>query len=133
MSIQSREEVELIYPYPIPPGIQTPLTLTVKVGVSIDSEAARRLVNIQLMLKFGQLIVTDEPEIFIDKQDIYWKVPLRVVSPEGDDNKYLLNQHAFVDAITGKYEMDEQFLEALRAEARPILQQLYPDSKPGSD
>ena len=128
MHIQPREEIQVTYPYPHYQAIEKPITLNVKLQVSIDAETARRLVNIQLMLKFGQLVITEEPELYIDKQDIYWKVPLRVVSPDGDNNRYFLNTYALIDAITGHFNMDEQFLKELRAEARPILRKLYPDS-----
>jgi len=127
MQIQPREEIHVTYPYPHHQAIEKPITLNVKLYVGIDAETARRLVNIQLMLKFGQLVITEEPELYIDKQDIYWKVPLRVVSPDGDDNRYFLQQCALVDAITGHSNMDEQFLTELRAEARPLLRRLYPD------
>ena len=123
------EEINVMYPYPSHQEIDKAITLNVKVRVAINAEAAHRLVNIQLMLKFGQLVITEEPEIYINKQDIYWRVPLRVVSPDGDDNVYFLDKYALVDAITGDYKMDEQFLKALREEARPILRQLYPESK----
>ena len=95
-------------------------------SISINAKVARRLVNVQLMKKVGQMIITGEPEISVDGSKIYWKVPLFVVPPDGDDKTYQLKQSAFVDAISGIYIMDADFVEKLKAESTPILRQLYP-------
>ena len=94
-------------------------------NISINAKVARRLVNVQLMKKVGQMIITGEPEITVDGSKIDWKVPLFVVPPDGDDNTYQLKHSAFVDAISGIYIMDADFVEKLKAESTPILRQLY--------
>ena len=105
------------------------IRVQVTASISITAPIARRLVNVELMKKVGQMIMTGEPEIYIDGKNIYWKVPLLVVPPDDDDNTYLLGKYALVDAIAGRYTMDKQFIEELRAEARPILERLYPETK----
>jgi hypothetical protein len=73
------------------------------------------------------MIIPGEPEIIIKREKVYWKVPLFVVSPDGDENTYPLKLSAFVDAISGVYIMEPDFVEKLKAESTPILYQLYPN------
>lgn len=96
-------------------------------NISINATVARRLVNVQLMKKVGQLIITGEPDIAMDGENIYWKVPLFVVPPDGNDKTYPLQHAAFVDAISGIYIMAPDFIEKIKAESTPILYQLYPN------
>ena len=96
-------------------------------NISINAKVARRLVNVQLMKKAGQMIITGKPEIKIDDDKIYWKVPLFVVPPDGDDKTYPLKQTALVDAISGAYVMAPDFVQKIKAESTPILRQLYPN------
>jgi hypothetical protein len=101
--------------------------IQVVANISINAKIARRLVNVQLMRKVGQMIITGEPEIAVDGESIYWKVPLFVSPPDDDENIYPLKTAVFVDAISGIYVMEAGFVEQLRAESTPILRQLYPE------
>lgn len=95
--------------------------------ISITASIARRLVNTQLMLKVGQMIVAGEPELVTEGQTVYWKVPLWVAPPAHDPNIYPTGKYALVDAVLGTYMLSKQEIEELKAAARPLLYQLYPD------
>lgn len=103
--------------------------IQVTADVNITASIARRLVNTELMKKVGQMIMAGEPELLVDGQKIYWKVPFLVVPPENDPKTYLTGRYALVDAISGIYMLGKKEIEELKAVARPILHQLYPGLK----
>jgi hypothetical protein len=99
--------------------------------VNITAPVARRLVNIELMKKVGDMLMTGEPELVIDGQKIYWKVPFLVVPPDDDPNIYPTGTYALVDAISGLYVMNPKEIDTLKAAAYPILDRLYPEPEEG--
>ncbi len=101
--------------------------IQVVANISIDAKVARRLVSVQLMKKVGQMIIAGKPEISVDGNRVYWEVPLFVVPPDGDSNTYLLVNVARVDATSGIYIMESDFIETIKAESTPILRRLYPN------
>jgi hypothetical protein len=105
-----------------PSGITIQITAT----LSLNAEVARRMVNVELMRKVGQLVITGEPELLIEGEQAFWKMPLFVASPVGDDNIYPLKPSALVDAISGMYIMDAEFVEAVKEESLSIIQTIYP-------
>ena len=115
MAITTREIKE---PY----GITIQITAT----LSINAEVARRMVNVELMMKVGQLVITGAPELVIEGQRVFWKVPLFVASPTGDHNTYPLKLFALVDAVSGMYAMEQKFAETVKRESNPIVQRIYP-------
>ena len=103
------------------------IQVQVTADINIAAPIARRLVNTELMKKVGQMIMADEPELLVDGQKVYWKVPFLVVSPEGDTKIYPTGKHALVDALSGIYIMSKKEMEELKAASDPILDQLYPE------
>lgn len=95
--------------------------------VNITAPIARRLVNIELMKKVGQMIMAGEPELLIDGQKVYWKVLFLVVPPDNDPNTYPTGKYALVDAISGIYILGKKEIEELKAASDPILDRLYPE------
>lgn len=110
---------------------QTPVKGQVRIQVTADvnitAPIARRLVNLELIKKVGDLIMTGESELVVDGTKVYWKVPLLVVPPDEDENTYPTGEYALVDAISGLYVLEEEAIEKLKEAARPILDRLYPD------
>ena len=99
------------------------------VNVNEGAYNAQKQVNLQLMRKIGQLVIAQKPEELVCCGDnIYWKVPLSVVDLSGDKKKYPLQSHAWVDAISGRYTMSNEFTARIQAESTPILRRLYPAS-----
>ncbi len=105
------------------------IQVEIKAEVNITAVIAKRLVNIELMEKVGQMIMAGEPELAIDGQKIYWKVPFLVVPPDNDPNLYPTGSYAFVDAISGIYVLDEEAQKELITLSDPILDRLYPELK----
>ena len=103
------------------------IQVQVTADVNITAPIAKRLVNIELMKKVGQMIMAGEPELFIDGQNVYWKIPFLVVPPEYDSSTYPTGKYTLVDALSALYVLDKKSIEELKAAARPILYQLYPD------
>jgi len=112
-------------------NLQSPISNLQSADVNITAPIARRLVNVELMKKVGQMIMAGEPELLIDGQKVYWNVPFLVVPPIGDPHTYPTGTYALVDARSGLYGMGEREIEALKAVARPILDQLYPEPEEG--
>lgn len=101
--------------------------LQMTADVNITASIAKRMVNVELMKKVGDLIMTGEPELLVDGQKVYWKVPFLVVPPDDDSNTYPTGEYALVEAFSGLYVLKEGALQKLRAAAGPILDCLYPD------
>lgn len=95
----------------------------------ISAVEARRLVNIELMKKVGQMIMAGEPEQLIEEGKVYWKVPFLVVPPDVDTNVYPIGKYALIDSTQENYELDEREKEEIKAASRPILYELYSDLK----
>ncbi|MBI4532152.1 MAG: hypothetical protein HY709_11610 [Candidatus Latescibacteria bacterium] len=108
-------------------AVKGQIRVEITADVNITAPIARRLVNTQLMLRVGQMIMAGDPELVIEGQKISWKVPFLVVPPEGDPSTYPTGTYALVDAITGLYTMTKQEIEALKVVSDPILDRLYPD------
>jgi hypothetical protein len=104
-----------------------PIEVTIKAEVGISARVARRIVNVELIKKVGDLIMTGTPELFMDGKKLYWKVPFLAVPPDDDANTYPTGQSALVDAHSGLYVLEEEDIVCLKTAARPILTQLYPD------
>jgi hypothetical protein len=109
------------------PQLEGRIQVQVTADVNITAAIARRLVNIELMKKVGQSVMAGEPEIYIDGQQFFWKVPFLVVPPDDDLSTYPTGRYALVDAISGCYVLDKASITELKAATRPILYQLYPD------
>ncbi|MDA1190092.1 MAG: hypothetical protein O3A46_00235 [Candidatus Poribacteria bacterium] len=107
------------------------IRVRVDADVNIAAPIARRLVNVELMKKIGQMVMTGEPELLVEGEHVYWKVPLLVVPPEDDPNTYPTGRFAYVDAIAGRYALTKTENEALRKAAYPILKELYPEPEEG--
>lgn len=107
------------------------IRVEVTAEVNITAPIARRLVNVELMKKVGQMVMAGEPDLVIERERVLWKVPFWVVPPEDDPNTYPTGTHALVDAISGIYVMSKKEIETLKAVARPILDKLYPESEEG--
>ena len=107
------------------------IRVEVTAEVNITAPIARRLVNVELMKKVGQMVVTGEPDLVRERERVLWKVPFWVVPPEDDPNIYPTGTHALVDAISGIYVMSKKEVEALKTVARPILDKLYPEPEEG--
>ena len=103
------------------------IRVEVTADVNITAPIARRLVNIELMKKVGDMIMTGEPELLIDGQKIYWKVPFLVVPPDDDPNTHPTGQYALVDAISGLYVLEDDAIEQLKTTSEPLLDRLYPE------
>ena len=108
-------------------AVKGEIHVEITADVSITASIARRLVNTQLMLKVGQMIVAGEPELVTEGQTVYWKVPLWVAPPAHDPTIYPTGTYTLVDAILGTYMLSKQDIEEVKAAARPLLYQLYPD------
>ena len=102
------------------------ITIQITATLGVNAEVARRMVNVELMMKVGQLVIAGEPFWVIEGERVFWKVPLFVASPSGDGNTYPLKLFTLVDAISGMYVMNPEFAEAVKRESIPIVQKIYP-------
>jgi hypothetical protein len=112
-------------------AVRGQIRVEVTADVNIAAPIARRLVNIELMKKIGDMLMAGEPELLIDGQNVYWNVPFWVVPPDEDPNTYPTGTSALVDAMSGLYVMSPQEIEGLKAAAYPILDTLYPEPEEG--
>ena len=103
------------------------MEVSIKANLGVSDRVARRMVNLELIKKVGDLIMTDNPELLMDGEKLYWKVPFLVVPPDGDPNTYPTGQYALVDALSGLYVLEEETIEDLKKASEPILDQLYPE------
>jgi hypothetical protein len=135
--LEERDEQIVIRPKELhetwagPPTTAGRVQVHVTADVNITAPIARRLVNVELMKKVGQMIMAGEPELLVDGQRVYWKVPFLVVPPLGDPHTYPTGTYALVDARSGLYGMGEREIEVLKAAALPILDRLYPEPEEG--
>ena len=103
------------------------ITIQITATLSVSAEVARRMVNVELMMKVGQLVITGEPKLVIEGESVFWKAPLFVAAPTSDGNTYPLTLFALVDAISGRYVMAPEFAGAVKKESIPLVQQIYPN------
>ena len=101
--------------------------VTIKANLGVSDRVARRIINVEIMKKVGDLIVADVPKLFMKDDRLYWRAPLLVVPPDDNPNTYPTGEYALVDAHSGIYVLKEQEVARLKAVSRPILTRLYPD------
>jgi len=104
-----------------------PMEVNIKASLGISDRVARRIVNVEIMKKIGDLMVAGVPKLYMKENRLYWRLPFLVVPPDGDPNTYPTGEYALVDAHSGIYVLEEQDVVHLKAVSRPILTRLYPD------
>jgi hypothetical protein len=101
--------------------------IEITADVNIAAPVARRLVNTELMKKVGQMLVAGDPELLVEGDKIYWKVPIMIVPPLDGTPAYPSGKYALVNAISGLYSMTKEEVKEIESASEPILQRLYPN------
>jgi len=86
--------------------------------LSIQAKEARKLVNHKIVPELGTGLVANEPELFINEDQIAWRVPIKLSLPTLGDLGFVGS--VIVNARTGEMLLTEEDRERIVNHARRL-------------